>query len=135
MLVTTKLLVSPLTNISLGNAHVHNVTRLIAQKVYQLAKIKHFIDQDTRKTYYISQIQSHFDSCPTVLDGCPVSNTKRLYSLQKRAVKLISDKHQTETTDQHKHLRILPLKNRFLFNKAKFTHRNLSQNAPTYLLE
>lgn len=41
--------------------------------------------------------------------------------------------HRLLQIDQRKHLKILPLKNRFLFNKIKLVHWILSQNATPYL--
>lgn len=68
----------------------------------------------------------HLDYCSTICDGCPVSKTKKLCSLQKQATKFIGDKHKSQATYQNKHLGIPPLKNSFLFNKAHQIYTPLS---------
>lgn len=42
------------------NSHIQSLTKLTAQGD-KLARVKHFIDQNTRNIYYIAYIQSHLD--------------------------------------------------------------------------
>jgi hypothetical protein len=115
------------------NQHVESLTKLISQKVHQLRKIKNYLNDSGKKAFYFSHIQSHTDYCSTVWDGCSADHLKKLNSLHRRSMKLISNKIFDQTDDLYRHLKLLPLKKHFLFNKAKLVHKILFKNAPSYL--
>ena len=115
------------------NYHVESLTKLIAQKVHLLRKIRHFLNESGKKAFFFSHIQSHIDYCSTVWDGCSAANLKTLNSLHRRAVKLITTQTFEQTDDLFQKFKLLPLTKRFLFNKAKFVHKILFNNAPPYL--
>lgn len=71
-------------------------------KSYQTSKIKYFIKQETRKTYYTSQIQTHLTYMVTGIQH-------KLYDLQLT----------TQTTQ----LRTQSLKIKHIFNKSKKVYR------------
>jgi hypothetical protein len=115
------------------NSHILKLTKQTAQKVHQLSKIKHFLDEHARVIFFKAHIQSNLDYCSTVWDMCPSYTIKRLCSLHKRALRLVSDVHTEQSEVLYERLHILPPKKRFLFNKAKFIHKILHHNAPSYL--
>ena len=69
--------------------HIDMISGKIAQKVYQLNCIKHYLDMQTRKIFYFAYIQPHLDYCSSAWGHCAPSHLKRLHSLQKRALKSI----------------------------------------------
>lgn len=115
------------------NSHVLSLTKLTAQKVYQLSKIKHFLDEHSRMIFYKAHIESHIDYCSTIWDRCAASCIERLHSLHRRAIRLIAGKQNIQNSCLYENLHLLPISKRFLLNKAKFVHKILSQNAPQYL--
>ena len=116
------------------NQHIESLTKLISQKVHQLRKIKNYLNESGKKAFYFSHIQSHIDYCSTVWDGCSADHLKKLNSLHRRSMKLISIESFDQTDDLYQHLKILPLMKLFYYNKAKFVHKILFKNAPNYLL-
>ena len=50
------------------NSHLRALTKLTAQKVYQLSKIKHFLDEHPRLIFFKSFIQSLLDLYSTIWD-------------------------------------------------------------------
>jgi hypothetical protein len=114
-------------------SHVLSLTKKTAQKVHLLSKVKHFLDEHSRILFFNAHVQSHIDYCSTVWDRCPAFCIRRLRSLHKRAVRLVTNKHPNQAEHQYKDLHILPLDKRFLYNKAKFVHKILSGKAPKYL--
>jgi hypothetical protein len=68
-----------------------------------------------------------------VWDGCSAAHLKTLNSLHRRAVKLITTQTFEQTDDLFQQFKLLPLTKRFLFNKAKFIHKIIFNNAPPYL--
>ena len=49
--------------------HVSKICKSISKKVYQLSKIKHFLDLHTRKIFFHSFIESHINYASTIWDG------------------------------------------------------------------
>lgn len=98
--------------------------------MYQLSKIKHFLNIHSRKTFFHAHILSILDYASTLWDNASESNMKLLSRLHKRAIKLILLKSSALTSVDYNNLDILPLKNRFLFNKYIFMHKIVHGKAP-----
>ena len=102
------------------------------KKVYQSAKIKHFLNFHARKTFFQAHIQSGIDYASTLWDSASDSLQKPLKSLHRRAIKIVL--LTTSLTDKdYKAAQILPLPSRLMSNKARFVHKTVSGRAPIYL--
>lgn len=112
--------------------HISHISKCISRKLFQLSRIKHFINLNSRKTFYCAHIQSLIDYSSTLWDSASGQNMKPLLSVQKRAIKTILSKTVILSSDYAK-LNILPVLSRLKFNKGVFMHKILSGNAPTYL--
>jgi hypothetical protein len=115
--------------------HIHNLCKSTAKKVYQSAKIKKFLTFHARKTFFQAHIQSGLDYASTLWDCASESILKPLKSLHRRAIKIVLLKHTSLTNDDYKNSKILPLKARLMYNKARFMHKILSGKVPNYLME
>ena len=103
--------------------HINNLCKVVSQKVFQLSKIKHFLDKDSRKCFYYAHIQSHIDYASSLFDSCKSTVMKPLTRIHKRAVKAILLKSSTLLPHDYKSLNILPLSQKLKHNKAVLMYR------------
>ena len=61
----------------------------MAKSIYQLARIKNFIDERRRKTFYHAYIHNKLEYGILLFGGAAAHQLRPLKSLQKRAVKLV----------------------------------------------
>ena len=113
--------------------HIRDLCKTTAKKVYQSAKIKHFLNFHARKTFFQAHIQSGIDYASTLWDSASDSLKKPLKSLHRRAIKIVLLKRTSLTDKDYKAAQILPLSSRLLSNKGRFVHKILSGRAPMYL--
>ena len=98
----------------------------IFKKIYQLSKIKHFLN-------FHSDIQSIIDYGSTLWDLANANTLKSLVSLHKRALKAILLKNTTLVSSDYNFLSILPLKERLNYNKGVLIHKIMSRKVPPSL--
>ena len=113
--------------------HIRDRCKTTAEKVYQSAKIKHFLNFHARKTFFQAHIQSGIDYASTLWDSASDSLRKPLKSLHRRAIKTVLQKRTSLTDKDYKAAQILPLSSRLISNKARFVHKIVSGRAPMYL--
>ena len=71
--------------------HIDMLLNRISSKIYQLSRIKNFIDINTRKLFYFAYIEPYFTYCSSVWGHTYSSHTKRLSSIQRRALKAVNN--------------------------------------------
>lgn len=113
--------------------HINALCKTTSKKVFQLTKIKHFLNLYTRKLFFQAHIQSSMDYASTLWDSSSANTLKPLVSLHKRAVKAVLLKSTTLTKTDYKQLEFLPLKQRFTYNKGVIMHRLASGSGPPAL--
>ena len=107
--------------------------KLRLKKVYQSAKIKHFLNFHARKTFFQAHIQPGIDYASTLWDSASDSLKKPLKSLHRRAIKIVLLKRTSLTDKDYKAAQILPLSSRLMSNKGRFVHKILSMYLSTKL--
>ena len=112
--------------------HITYICKVISSKVFQLSKVKHFLNFHARKLFFHAHIQACLDYGSTLWDSACVST---LVSLHRRALKLILLKSSPLTDADYKALCILPLKLRFELNKGTFMYKIMFESAPAYLTQ
>ena len=130
-----KLLGVTIDNNLLWTEHVNILGKQLSRKIHQLSKIKHFLDVNSRKTFFHAHILSIIDYASTIWDGTSETNLKLLSKLYKRALKYILLKSSSLTVSDYKILDILPLNKRLLFNKYIFMHKVMHGAAPKKVQE
>ena len=115
--------------------HVSTLSKKLSKKVFQLNRIKHFLDHHTRKLFFSAYIQPDIDYASTCWDLASKSCLKPLESLYRRSIKLIPLKSSSLLNEDYKKLNILPLNLRFRFNKGVFMYKVMKNLAPPYLYE
>ena len=103
--------------------HIRDLCKTTAKKVYQSAKIKHFLNFHARKTFFQAHIQSGIDYASTLWDSASDSLQKPLKSLHRRAIKIVLLKCTSLTNKDYKAAQILPISSRLISNKARFLHK------------
>ena len=115
------------------SSQIRNLCKTVSQKVFQLSKIKHFLDLESRKHFYYAHIQSCMDYASTLFDTCSASTLKPLTRLHKRAIKTILLKSSSLESSDYTNLGILPMSHQFRLNKAVFMYRIMNGLAPPTL--
>ena len=110
--------------------HTSSLVKRMSIKLFQLSKIKHFLDVHSRKLFFFAHIVPIIDYASTLWDNCSDNNLKLINRMYKRALKLILLKPSSPTPQDFKQLNILTLHNRLLFNKAVCMHKVSNCNAP-----
>ena len=128
-----KLLGITLDNNLTWSSHIRTLCKTVSQKIFQLSKIKHFLDLESRKHFYYAHIQSCIDYASTLFDTCSANTLKPLSRLHKRAIKVILLKSSSPVFSDYNYLRILPLTNQFRLNKAVLMYRIMNDLAPPTL--
>ena len=109
-------------NLSL-NAHFDYLCKKLSKGLFCLNRGKHYLDTKALKNLYFSLFHPHLLYC-TLIFGCTSdSNIKLVLIMQKKAVRIISNKKYNDHTAplfiQHS---ILPFDKLLYFNKIKFIH-------------
>lgn len=110
--------------------HISYIGKRISQKLYQLSKIKKFLDLESRKIFFHAHILSILDYASTLWDNASENNMKLLSRLYKRAIKLILLKSSSLTPRDFEKLDILPFDKRLIFNKYVCMHNIIHGQAP-----
>ena len=98
--------------------------------IYQLARIKHFIDDRCRKIFYHAYIHNKL-GCGILLFGDAAAHQLRpLKSLQKRAVKLIV---KLGSDDAFKKACNLPLQSLADFQRSLLIMKSINDKLPQYI--
>ena len=113
--------------------HVNTLCKKISTKVFQLSKIKFFVNFHTRKIFFSAHIQSLIDCGSTLWDSASNNSLKPLHSLYKRALKLILLKQSSLEQNDYNLLNILPLHTRLKYNKGMYMQKIMAGNAPPSL--
>ena len=106
--------------------------KVFPRTIYQLSKVKHFLNLYVRKLFVHAQIQSIIDYGSTLWDSASANTLKPLVSLHKRALKAIL-LNTTLAISDYNFLSILPLKERLNYNKGVLIHKIMSGKVPPSL--
>ena len=110
--------------------HTSFLVKRISTKLFQLSRIKHFLDLHSRKLFFFGHILPIVDYASTVWDSCSENNFNTIHRMYKRALKLVLLKSSSLTSEDYKKLNVLSLRNRLFFNKAIHMHNVTYGNAP-----
>ena len=115
--------------------HIDQLCKQISQKVFQLSKIKHFLDLEARKQFFHAHIQSMIDYASTLYDTASENIMKPLIGAHKKALKIVLLKSSSPISEDYRKLNILPLNTKLKYNKAVTMYRIMNNLAPERLKE
>ena len=102
----------------------------MAKSIYQLARIKNFIDERCRKTFYHAYIQIKLEYGILLFGGAAAHQLRPLKSLQKRADKLVV---KNSSTNVFKAACVLPLKYLTDFQRSLLIMKSTNDKVPQYI--
>jgi len=70
-------------------AHVVNISKMISRNIGVCKRIRHKVDFKTATLLYDTMILPYFSYCNIIWANCSKYNLKKLYKLQKRAIRVI----------------------------------------------
>ena len=121
-------------NLSWSN-HASSLSKKLSRKVFQLNRIKHFLDQHTRRLFFHAYILPDIDYASTCWDLASQNCLKPLFRMYKRSIKLILLKSSSLLPVDYKELNILPFDIRCRFNKGVLMYKIMNSLSPPYLSE
>ena len=105
--------------------HVNALFKKISTKLFQLSRLKYFVNFRTRKLFFTSHIQSFIDYGSTLWNSTSKSTLKPVHCLHRRALKLIVLKQSSLQQDDYNLLHFLPLHTRLKYNKGTYMGKKL----------
>ena len=128
---THKVLGVTIDNNSSWTNNVNELTKHSSQKLYQLSKVKHFLNTHAGKLFFHAHIQPIIDYASTLRDSASANTLKPLGSIHKRARKLTLLKSTSLTAHDYKLCSSAKIK--LEFNKGIIMHKIVSGYAPSNL--
>ena len=119
--------------------HINYICNKILRILYIMKSIKHLVSSDILRTIYTSLIQPHLMYGIISWYNPDNNNTKRLNTLQKKAIRIISKtKYYAHTSNLFQHLNILKLKDIYIKQTLilywKFINKCLPPNIQNELI-
>lgn len=114
--------------------HIHSLSSQIASGVGIIGRLKYVLPKSVLRTLYFTLIYPHFTYCSTVWSCTRQSYLKRLFLLQKRAVRHICHCGPRDHTDiLFKTLNLLKLQDIINLGTASITYRFIHNLLPDAL--
>jgi hypothetical protein len=113
--------------------HINNINKTIARNLHLLRKLNYFVDNDAKKLFFTAHCLSHINYASSTWCGAAQIHMKKLNSLHRRGLKLISG-HPTISDNSNTHSSdILSLPNQFRYNIAVFMFKVRQGLTPNYI--
>ena len=112
--------------------HIEHVSKIVSRNLFLLNKLKHYVNADARKLFFLAHCLSHINYGSTIWCNASDVHIKKLNSLHRRGIKLVSST-QIPTNELFQELNLLTLQQQFTYNVALFMFKVLLGCAPPYL--
>ena len=113
-------------------SQIDNVCLKMTKHIALLRRIKPFLSQEMRKTYYMAYIQSSTDYCLTIWGHC--SDIHRVRKLQNLALRIIADEpRRTSSLPLFRRYRVMPITDRLTYRINSLVFKSMNGMAPDYL--
>ena len=113
-------------------SHIEHVCKTVSKNVFLLHKLKHYVNTDVRKLFFHAHCLSHINYASTIWCSAGEVHIKKLNSLHRRGVKLLSDL-KILTDENFQELNLLTLQQQFRYNVSLLIFKVLHGCAPPYL--
>ena len=98
--------------------HINNICRTVSRNIFLLSKLSQIVSQKSKLAFFFAYIMSHMNYVSNAWDGCAGVYMKQLYSLHKRAVKLLMPISNIDYKQKCCALKLRPLDKQLLLNKC-----------------
>ena len=117
--------------------HINNISKTVARNLHLLRKLTYFVDTQASKLFFTAHCLSHINYASSTWCGAAQVHMRKLNSLHRRGVKLISNYPQTDQSDNANFnicsTNMLSLQDQFYYNIAVFMFKIRHGLAPSYL--
>ena len=113
--------------------HINNICRTVSRNIFLLSKLSQIVSQKSKLAFFFAHIMSHMNYVSNAWDGCACVHMKQLYSLHKRAVKILMPIPNLDYKQKCCALKLLPLDKQLLLNKCVLMQKVVHGKAPQYL--
>ena len=72
--------------------HINNICRTVSINIFLLSKLSQTVSYKAKLGFFFAHIMSHINYASSAWDGCACVHMKQLYSLHKRAIKILNAK-------------------------------------------
>jgi len=111
--------------------HLTNIKSKLAKSLFIIQRAKNFLSAKALVTLYYSMIHCHLNYSLNIWSTAAKSNIKKLITIQKRAIRAISNsKYNDHTEPLFKRLNILPIDQLVKFSRLLFMHSFKNNNLP-----
>jgi hypothetical protein len=111
--------------------HINYLSKKLARSMYCIKMAKNNINKKGLRSLYFALVHSHLSYCPIILNCTSQKLQNRLFKVQKKAIRMISNSsynaHTLPLFIQHK---ILPLEKIIKQRKIQFMHSVIYKYAP-----
>ena len=118
------------------DTHVTKCCKAAFFHLYNIRRIRKFLDQHTTQILVQAFVISRLDYCNSLFYGLPSTQLRKLQDVQNAAARLICNTPRfDQITPVLYDLRWLPIKSRIDFKILLITYKALNNQAPTYIKE
>ena len=115
--------------------HIHQLYRQLSSNIFLLTKLKPYLNSSSLKLFFNAHILSRINYIDTIWSAAAECHIKRINSLYRRGIKLVSSEKHIPVEKKMNNLNLLPLKDHFFFISVTLTFKALNNLAPKYLTE
>ena len=113
--------------------HINHLYKQLSQNLFLLSKLKPYLNTFALKIFFNAHIISRINYSQSVWSQAANSHIKRIDSLYRRAIKMISNEKNVSTTKKILNLNCLPLQEHFMYNSVLLTFKIQNNLTPNYL--
>ena len=118
------------------NQHVNNICRSASFALYNIGKIRPYLDEASTKKLVHALVVSRLDTCNSLLYGLPQNLTDKLQRVQNSAARLVTRvRGRVHMTPVLRSLHWLPIRKRVLFKILLLTFKAIRGSAPQYIMD
>ncbi|XP_072039557.1 uncharacterized protein [Amphiura filiformis] len=116
--------------------HVSSICRSASFALYNIGKLRKYLDQASVETLVHSFVTSRLDSCNSLLYGLPQFELDRLQRIQNAAARLVTCvRGRVHMSPILRQLHWLPVRKRIMFKTLLLTFKIIHGLAPLYLTD
>ena len=117
-------------------AHVNSVCKSAYQQLFNIRKLKRYLDKDSLECIVHAFVTTKLDFCNSVLCGIGSSLISKLQRVQNSAARILTGKKKFDhITPVLKSLHWLPIQQRIHFKVLVMVYKAVNNTAPTYIRE
>ena len=117
-------------------SHIRNICKKATFALYNISKIRKYLDTATTERLVHAFITSVLDSCNSLLYGLPSTELDKLQHIQNSAARLVSrTKRHSHITPVLEKLHWLTIRKRIVFKMLLLMYKVNTNSAPSYLRE